>query len=923
MKRWGGRAIALVAAAALGLAGVGPAGADDIANTIDGSIDATAESIVLTAGGSTGAVSFLVSATNGDGKNGCNLTGSTTLVVAVSSSNTARATVSPASLTFGSCSDVRTVTVTPVAAGSASISLSQTSNSTAGTFNLAPASFDVTVQAAAPTNTAPVLTVPASPITVEAGSAAGAVVTYAVSAADAQDDPDPAPLCGPASGSLFPLGDTTVSCAVTDSGGLSDTGTFTVRVVDSTDPSVQISTDAVAAANGWYDIASSGTAGITVSVTASDAVGIADLACTVDGASSSLAPGTPITLTDGDQDVACTATDAAGNEGSDSAGFKVDQTAPSMTGTASPAPNSAGWNKGDVLVSYTCSDATSGLDPAYGNKVPADGCWADDSVVTDGLTTFHRSIVDNAGNVTAYDFSVRRDSVAPTITGSATPAANADGWNRTDVEVDFTCLDGLSTIASCVGDTTLAGETDGQTVVGTATDKADNTSTASVGPIRIDRTAPEISATRTPANADGWNNGAVTVTFHCTDDRSGVDQLSDPVTVDTEGADQSATGTCTDKAGNTATLTVDEIDIDLSAPAITGSRTPAANANGWNNGAVTVSFVCSDTGPSGIATDTVAGATLDQDGADQSVTNTGACTDAAGNSAAPATVAGINIDTTDPVIAGSASPAANANGWNNTPVTVGFACADVGAVRSGVDTDTVAGATLGADGADQAVTSTGECVDRAGNAAAPATVGGIDIDRTAPVVTASVTPSPVVLGGPAAVQGSATDGLSGVDGSVACGSVSSAAIGTRTVTCTATDRAGNTGTREVSYAVVYGWSGFFQPIDNGPANGDVLFNKARAGQSIPAKFSLGGNQGLDVIAAGYPKVTQVACSSAAEDLIETYAASTANNGLVYDATANQYNYVWKTQAAWANTCRKFDLALVDGSHHTAYFKFTK
>lgn len=908
----------LVASTALAV----PAGADDIRNELDASIDATAESITLSAGGATGSVGISIQPRNGDGVNGCNVKNDGTLVVNVLTSNAAVATVSPSSLTFANCA-AQTVTVTSGSTGSATVSVAEVANNSGGTFNFAPATFTVNVTAVTPPNAAPVLTVPASPYAVEATSAAGALVTYSATASDAEDEPDPTPLCSPASGTLFPIGSTTVSCAVTDSGGKSDAETFTVVVADSTGPEVSIETTAVAGPSGWFNIDSSGTGGIVATVTATDTVGVDDVACTVDGGASPLDLGSPVTLGDGVHDVACTATDAAGNTGSDSEQFQVDQTAPTLTADLSPAPNGEGWNNTDVVVDYTCADATSGLDPAYGNNAPTDGCWASDSVVSDGLTTFHRSVADVAGNVASDEFSVRRDSVDPTISGTATPAANANGWNNTDVTVAFACLDGLSTIASCTADSTLTSEGAGQSVTGTATDKAGNESSATVGPVNIDKTDPTIDFTRTPANAAGWNNGPVTVSFSCTDGLSGVDTLTDPVTVSTEGAGQSVTGTCTDKAGNSSSVTVEDIDIDLTAPTITGGRTPAANENGWNNGDVTVFFTCTDGGPSGIATDTVTGATLSDEGEDQSVTSAGECVDAAGNAAAPATVSGIDIDRTAPVVTGSASPAPNAAGWNRTDVEVSFSCADTGAVQSGIDSDTVAGATLSTEGEDQSVTSTGECVDAAGNAAAPASVGGIDIDKTAPAVTVTVTPNPVVLGGAVEVSANATDALSGVVGGTSCGTVSSAAIGSHTVTCTAVDAAGNSGSGTATYGVVYAWSGFFQPIDNSPAGSAIVFNKAKAGQSIPAKFSLGGNQGLDIIAAGYPKVTSVACTATAEDLIETYAAATANNGLVYDAAANQYNYVWKTQSTWANSCRKFDLMLVDGTHHVAYFKFTK
>ena len=49
------------------------------------------------------------------------------------------------------------------------------------------------------------------------------------------------------------------------------------------------------------------------------------------------------------------------------------------------------------------------------------------------------------------------------------------------------------------------------------------------------------------------------------------------------------------------------------------------------------------------------------------------------------------------------------------------------------------------------------------------------------------------------------------------------------------------------------FAGFFQPVDNG------ALNVAQAGSAIPVKFTLGGDQGLSVTAAGYPRSVQVAC----------------------------------------------------------------
>lgn len=152
-------AVALAAVTTIASAGI--AAADDIYNNLDLTIDAAAESMTLTAGGATGSTTLAVQATGTggtpeDGKSGCNLTGSTTLKVQVASDDTDVATVALSNDTFTSCGDTKTVTVTPVAAGTATVTVSQVSNNTGGTFNFAPARFTVTVNPAGDT-TAPVI----------------------------------------------------------------------------------------------------------------------------------------------------------------------------------------------------------------------------------------------------------------------------------------------------------------------------------------------------------------------------------------------------------------------------------------------------------------------------------------------------------------------------------------------------------------------------------------------------------------------------------------------------------------------------------------------------------------------------------------------------------------------------------------------
>jgi hypothetical protein len=330
-----------------------------------------------------------------------------------------------------------------------------------------------------------------------------------------------------------------------------------------------------------------------------------------------------------------------------------------------------------------------------------------------------------------------------------------------------------------------------------------NTVTVVNNPVTRDSTPPVATPTQAPrANANGWNSSDVSVAWNWADEAGGSGIDASSCTTSSLSAGEGTivlSASCTDNAGNTghATRTV---KVDKTAPSIAGSRSPLANGLGWNNTNVTASFTCvDDAGGSGIDIDTVAGATLSGNGAGQSVTNTGACIDRAGNAAASKTVSGISIDKVDPAITGSRSPLANGLGWNNTDVSASFACAD-NAGGSGVDIDTVAGATLSGNGAGQSVTNTGACVDKAGNAAAAATVSGISIDKVKPALAPVVSPNPVALNAAASVAANATDGLSGIV-SASCSSVDTSAIGPGTVSCTATDGAGNSNTASATYVV--------------------------------------------------------------------------------------------------------------------------
>jgi uncharacterized repeat protein (TIGR01451 family) len=194
-------------------------------------------------------------------------------------------------------------------------------------------------------------------------------------------------------------------------------------------------------------------------------------------------------------------------------------------------------------------------------------------------------------------------------------------------------------------------------------------------------------------------------------------------------------------------------------------------------------------------------------------------------------------------------------------------------------------------------------------------------DTVAPVITLNGA-NPMVVGfGTVFTDPGATasDGCAGnlTSAIVVTGSVDTNTVGFYALTYTVSDPSGHTDTKVRTVEVSpYNFTGFFSPIDNPP-----VLNEMKAGQAAPVKFSLGGNQGLNIFAAGSPSSTQVSCASGVpiSDVEETETAG--QSSLSYDAASDRYKYTWKTESSWKNTCRVLTITLRDGTVHTANFKF--
>ena len=166
--------------------------------------------------------------------------------------------------------------------------------------------------------------------------------------------------------------------------------------------------------------------------------------------------------------------------------FTLDTIPPTIAAARLPATgNTNGWNDGPVTVSYTASDAESGIDAGASDL-------ADDVIGEGAGQKAEGTAVDNSGNsATAKVTDINVDLTDPLISASASPPANDNGWNRTDVTVSYTASDapsGIDLAASDIGDDLLTAEAAGQSATGTAVDLAGNPASATASGINIDKT---------------------------------------------------------------------------------------------------------------------------------------------------------------------------------------------------------------------------------------------------------------------------------------------------------------------------------------------------------------------------------------------------------------------------------------------------
>ncbi len=291
----------------------------------------------------------------------------------------------------------------------------------------------------------------------------------------------------------------------TDAAGSADFSTTQVTVTgcDTSPPATTATTAPPTNGAGW----NKGPVAVTLSATDPDgAADVASTTYTLDGGAAQTY-GAPFTVTgDGPRHITYSSTDKAGNKETpaSSLDLKIDSVAPTISGGRTPTANSNGWNNTDVTATFTCAD-TGGSGIA--------SCTAPVVVSTEGANQHADGMAtDVAGNgATTTVTGISIDKTKPTTAATPDRAANANGWYNAPVAVTLNGTDNLSGIAKTTysidggavapytAPVTVSGDGT-HTVSYFSTDKAGNIEDTKTLTVKIDATAPKITAVVTPAS---------------------------------------------------------------------------------------------------------------------------------------------------------------------------------------------------------------------------------------------------------------------------------------------------------------------------------------------------------------------------------------------------------------------------------------
>jgi hypothetical protein len=194
------------------------------------------------------------------------------------------------------------------------------------------------------------------------------------------------------------------------------------------------------------------------------------------------------------------------------------------------------------------------------------------------------------------------------------------------------------------------------------------------------------------------------------------------------------------------------------------------------------------------------------------------------------------------------------------------------------------------------------------------------VDTTPPVVTVTSPRAPIgdrvatyTLGQVVLSDYACSDNglLAWCAGPVSSGAaIDTRTVGSHTFTVSAEDFGHNTTSVDRSYAVIYPFDGFSAPLAPSPSPVSL-----KAGEDIPAKFSLGGDYGTGVVRATAWRT--IPCTGSGTAGTATLARASLSYG------SARYTLRVGTDPSWVGTCRELDVTLDDATVHTAVVKFAK
>jgi hypothetical protein len=618
-------------------------------------------------------------------------------------------------------------------------------------------------------------------ILVAASGPAGGTVTYSIpTASDAREGRVPV-VCTPASGSVFPIGSTTVTCRATDGARNEARITFVVVVRDVTPPILVVPADLqvpTTSALGTY---------ISYRASASDGVGGA--------VSVNCIPASGTRFPVGHTTVTCTAEDPSHNISRASFDVHVlaDQTPPVVQPHVDLIAEATGAS--GAVVTYIAPTAEDGIDGALGALCTP----ASSTVFPIGVTTVACAAEDASHNVGRTTFTVLvRDTTPPAIQSHADVIAAATPGGTV---VNYTPPSATDTVGGSLAVTCapLSGSTFalGQTPVTCSAEDAAGNRSSSGFSVNVGDTTPPVIQNHADLVAEATSSSGAIVAYTTP---AANDSLDGPVAVacaPTSGSTFAlghTTVTCgaQDSAGNNASSSFDIHVRDTTGPSIQAHANLIAEATAPSGAAVSyIAPVATDlvSGTVAVACAPVSGSTFTLG----HTTVTCGAQDAAGNSASSTFDVHVR-DTTAPAIQAHANLVTEATGSTGAAVT--YTTPTASDLVSGTVTVTCAPVS-GSTFAVGHTTVTCSAQDAAGNNGSST----FDIhvrDTTAPTIQthANIVAEATGPSGAAVTYTAptATDLVSTPTVTCVAPSGSTFALGHTTVTCSAQDAAGNTST---------------------------------------------------------------------------------------------------------------------------------